>query len=354
MLLVQNLPSTLARTIYQGFGATTAGGSRGTVVHVTNLNDSGPGSLRQALSQGNRTVVFDIAGEIVVKKKYIHIRGAFITIDGFTAPPPGITLMNGGLAINGKRGAHDVIVRNIRVRSAAKSRSVDCISIMYGAFNVVVDHVSVSDCADGLIDITKKARDVTISWSILAKPRSTRSMLIRYEPSHVTLHHNLFVNSKNRNPDVSGKFGLGTGTTVDMRNNVVWNWGGGRGTIIKHGARVNVVNNYYSNFGFSTTDKKQAIIACRYDGTEIPEHRKTCRSDRPTTQAYIAGNISGDGVPGFDINAVSNMANALPAPFVDTQDACTAARAVLASAGVRPLDLVDQQYLSAISLPSCP
>ena len=136
--------------VYQGFGATTPGGAGSTVVHVTNLNDSGPGSLREALSQGNRTVVFDVSGDIVLQD-YLYVRGAFITIDGFTAPAPGITLRNRGLVIRGSRGAHDVIVRGIRVRNSP----LDGIQVSYGAYNVVIDHVSVHGSGDGNLDITE-------------------------------------------------------------------------------------------------------------------------------------------------------------------------------------------------------
>src|SRR5882724_4915652 len=124
---------------YQGFGTRTVGGAGQPSYHVTNLNDSGPGSLRDAVSQGNRTVVFDVAGTIVLSDEIV-IRSASITIDGFTAPTPGpgITLKNHGLIIRGT-GGHDVIVRGIRIRNAA----VDGIWITDAAYNVVIDHVSV-------------------------------------------------------------------------------------------------------------------------------------------------------------------------------------------------------------------
>src|SRR5262245_35263342 len=70
---------------YEGFGASTQGGEGGAEVRVTNLNDNGPGSLRDAVSQGNRKVVFDVAGTIQLAGP-VHVKGAFITIDGFRAP----------------------------------------------------------------------------------------------------------------------------------------------------------------------------------------------------------------------------------------------------------------------------
>src|SRR6476659_10998443 len=90
----------------QGFGAGTPGGSGKPVVHVVNLADSGAGSLRDAVSAGNRYVVFDVAGDIPLVSD-VFVRGAFVTVDGSTAPAPGITLRTHGLSISGDRGAHD-------------------------------------------------------------------------------------------------------------------------------------------------------------------------------------------------------------------------------------------------------
>ena len=69
----------------QGFGASTPGGSAGAVVRVTNLNNTGPGSLREAVAGGNRTVVFDVAGTITLTSE-ITIRDSFTTVDGLSAP----------------------------------------------------------------------------------------------------------------------------------------------------------------------------------------------------------------------------------------------------------------------------
>jgi len=311
---------------YQGFGATTPGGSGRPVVHVTNLNDSGPGSLREALSAGNRTVVFDVAGEIHLTSA-IRVTGAFITIDDFSAPSPGITLRGAGLSLHGAKGAHDIIIRGIRIRDATATESTDGITVAFGAYNIVIDHVSVQGSADGNIDITEGSHDVTVSWSILAEPAGTqKNMLIKYNPSRVTLHHNIFVNSRQRNPQVSiDDAGTpATDTTLDMRNNLVWEWGAGYGTLVWHGPRANIVNNYYSS-------SNGAIKVS-------------------SARAYVQGNLSPDN---RDLNWIGNETSPFPAALVDTQDACAAANLVLADAGVRPLDSIDQQYLSKITIPPC-
>jgi pectate lyase len=313
---------------YQGFGATTPGGAGGAVVHVTNLNDSGAGSLRAALSQGNRRVVFDVAGAIALSS-YLYVQGPFVTIDGLTAPSPGITLRNWSLVIAGSFGAHDVIVQGLRVRASAN----DGIMVKYGAYNVVIDHVSVAGSGDGNIDITQDSRDVTVSWSILAG--DSVNMLIKYNTTHVSLHHNLFVKGMTRNPLVSMGEGAppATTTTADIRNNLIWGWGSGSGfgTWIQHGARANIVSNFYKAQGGN------AGLSLYVDG-------------QTSARAYTSGNFSADGL---DLNSIGGEANPFSSPPVDTQSACAAAQLVVAGAGMRPLDSVDTQQLTGIALPFC-
>jgi len=352
LLPAQNQERTPPAMKYQGFGAATPGGSGGSNFRVTNLNDSGQGSLRDALSKGNRRIVFDVSGEIIFNGGYVPIRGAFITIDGFTAPSPGITIRNGGIEISGKKGAHDIIVRGIRIRNSDK----DGIRITNGAYNVVIDHVSIHGTGDGTLDITEGTHDVTVSWSIFAEPASGKTMLIDYNPSSITLHHNLFVKGRTRNPQVRiGAAGTPAGnTTLDMRNNAVWGWGSGHGTLIRYGPRVNVVNNFYSNPNGSRHDKKQALVVCQGDGKETPENLSSCGRGEKASRAwsYVVGNLSADALD-MDINAVGNQENSFPAPPLDTQETCTAAQRVLAGAGARPLDGTDRDYISLISVPPC-
>lgn len=304
---------------YQGFGASTPGGAGGAIIRVTTLADSGPGSLRAALrGGGNRTIVFDVAGEIVLSD-YLYVAGPFVTIDGFTAPPPGITLKNRGLIIRGNRRAHDVIVRRIRVRDSA----IDGIQIAYGAYNIVIDHVSVAASGDGNIDITEDARDVTVSWSILGG--NAKNMLVKYRASRVTLHHNLYTESASRSPQVridNSSISAATETTADIRNNVIANWADGHGTMIWFGPWVNVVSNYYS----SATDALKVVSA----------------------SVYAHGNQSPDSA---NINGATTEVAPFPAPTVETQDACAAAVLVVADAGARPLDATDADFLKRVALP---
>jgi pectate lyase len=306
----------------QGFGATTPGGAGATAVRVTTLADSGKGSLREALRQGHRTIVFDVAGEIALTS-HLYVGGPFVTIDGLSAPAPGITLRGHGLIIRGNRGAHDVVVRGLRVRDSA----IDGIQVAYGAFNVLIDRVSVAGSADGNVDISE-SRDVTVAWSIIGDNK--KSMLIKYRPARITHHHNALVGSLERNPQVridDAETAAVGDITADIRNNVVANWQTGYGTLVWHGPWANVVNNVYSS----------------------ARHRSAL--EVKSARVFSAGNVfTGE----FDVNRQGTE----PAPFaaapVDTQDACTAAKLVLAHAGVRPLDAVDQRLLGSIAMPPCP
>ncbi len=285
-------------------------------------------------------IAFEVAGDIYLDD-HLYVRGAFVTIDGFSAPPPGITLRNAGLIIRGTNGAHDIIVRGLRVRDSP----VDGIQVASGAYNVIIDHVSISGSADGNLDITE-SHDVTVSWSILASPQSRHSMLVKYHPTRVSLHHNLIVNSPRQNPDVGiNTFGSPSlDTTADLRNNLIWDWGPGFGTRIHSDARVNVISNLYATSASSLNDQRQAIIVCT----------DNCPEEPPSlTRVHASGNVSANA-PGFSINWVSTDPEPFAAPSVTTTDACLAARRVLGDAGVRPLDGVDKANLAGIVLPWCP
>ncbi len=91
--------STVAFPGADGFGRYAKGGRGGTVYHVTNLKDSGPGSFREAVSQPGRTVVFDCSGVIPIQSK-LHV-ASYITIAGETAPAPGVVVYGDGVTMNG-------------------------------------------------------------------------------------------------------------------------------------------------------------------------------------------------------------------------------------------------------------
>jgi hypothetical protein len=316
---------------YEGFGRNTTGGAGQPIYRVTNLNDSGAGSLRDAVSAGRRCVVFDVAGTITLASQ-LNVRGGNITIDGFTAPSPGITVRGGGLSLQGGLGATNVVVRGIRVRNVP----ADGISI-YQASNIVVDHVSVSGFMDGAIDVTEGSRDVTIQWSIIGNGgAATHNFpnLIGYRTLRVTSHHNLYSNGDYRHPYC----GTNNGTTTlpsevvcDVRNNLMWDYGG-HGTAVMDSGTANIVNNYY----YTTKSSASNTINIGYIGV---------------AGAYVSGNHSQNG---WSINGVGNRSTPYPAVVPRTTDAITAAHEVIAKAGARcskfGLDAADQTYVGQVRL----
>jgi pectate lyase len=314
---------------YEGFGRNTTGGAGQAVYRVTTLSDSGSGSLREALSRGNRCIVFDVGGTISLSSNLI-VKGANITIDGLTAPSPGITLKNRTLVMQGSSGAGNVVVRGIRSRGTPSGE--DAIRV-YNASNIVIDRVSVSGFGDGAVDVTEKSRDVTIQWSILGNgnPSHNFSNLIGYEATRVTVHHNLYLNSDDRNP-YCGRNGASSPspeTVCDVRNNLIWNYV--RGTAVRAYGTANVVNNYY----YTTKDTSAARTVYLDTGAS----------------AYVSGNFSKNG---WNLNGNGNRSTAYAAVAPATTDALTAAQQVVAQAGARGprfgLDAADQAYIGSISL----
>ncbi len=133
-----------------GWAARTPGGRGGQIIRVTNLDASGPGSLRAAIeAEGPRIVVFEVGGVIDLGRQTLVLRNPFITIAGQTAPSPGITLIRGGIDIRG----HDVIVQHIRIRPGSAGGEwmsgwdEDGIATV-GAYNVIIDHCSLTWATD--------------------------------------------------------------------------------------------------------------------------------------------------------------------------------------------------------------
>jgi len=356
--MVPRLTSARAAT-YEGFGATTPGGAGQPTYWVTHLGDGGSGSLRDAVAQGYRNIAFRVGGEIRLSQD-IYVKGPYLTIDGTTAPAPGITLRSHGLIVSGT-AVHDVIVRGIRVRDSqgcdncGSGQSGSGIIVTAGAYNVVIDQVSVQGACDQALSVVKQAHDVTVQWSIFVGEGCQTNplpVLIGYQANRVSFHHNLMTKGYERLPQVmwldSGA--QATDTQIDLRNNLMWDWGYAASQIWK-GTKANVVNNYYNDPNASDNGKKRAIYFCKA-GSTAPQ----CDGTDPKlyARAYIAGNVSGHS-PDITtyLNSLGTESQPFSAPTIAMSDACTAAQQVLANAGVRPLDAVDKKYIAMVSISPC-
>jgi len=221
----------------EGFGAYARGGRGGRAIEVTNLSDSGPGSLRDAVdSKGPRIVVFRISGTIDLKSR-ISIRDPYITIAGQTAPGYGICLKDHPMSI----AADDVVVRFLRIRPADNAGSGgDALSVS-GGRDIIVDHCSTSWSVDETLSASTSGQlgNVTVQWCIISESLNESAhhkgahgygSLIRGGWGNgYTFHHNLYAHHRGRSPrpgNYNDRSKDPKGFTFDFRNNVVYNWGG--------------------------------------------------------------------------------------------------------------------------------
>ena len=234
----------------EGSGELARGGRGGDVYHVTNLNDSGPGSLREGIrsATGPRTIVFDVSGTIYLNSRLV-INKAFLTLAGQTAPGDGITVAGWHTVIS---NTNNVIVRYMRFRVG----DVNCPNYQDDALtvdkstDVIIDHVSASWSVDETLSVTESNR-VTVQWSFITESMKNSchekgshgyGSLIRYGNGVVTFHHNLYAHHNSRNPRVGDNIGL------DFVNNVVYDWGGEAGysgEASEGTTRLNYVGNYF-------------------------------------------------------------------------------------------------------------
>ncbi|GAB3650605.1 hypothetical protein GCM10028791_18080 [Echinicola sediminis] len=244
LIIHQNMAQTLAFPGAEGFGRFAEGGRHGEVYIVTNLNDSGPGSFREAVSQPNRIVVFEVGGVISTDSRIIVARN--VTIAGQTAPGDGVVIYGDGITFT---QASNSIVRYLRVRMGRYGTSgADAMTLTDNAKHLIFDHVSASWGRDETFSITGHADSITIQNSIIAQGLETHSCGGLMEPSGlVSLFRNLYIDNNTRNPKVKNR--------NQFVNNVVYNWGRGGGYIMGGStaeSRVNIINNYYID-GPSTT-----------------------------------------------------------------------------------------------------
>lgn len=214
-----------------------------TVYHVTNLNDSGTGSFRDAVSSPNRVIVFDVAGTIKIKSGLVFSKN--LTVLGQTAPGDGVQIYGDRVSFS---GADNLIVRHMRFRmgKSAASGQKDAAGVANGG-NMIFDHLSVLWGRDECFSISwdnkgTAPHDITIQNSIIGQGLQSHSCggLIQTEGG-VTLFRNLYIENKTRNPKVKH--------LNQFVNNVVYNWGNGGCYLMGRDSEGNswaeIVNNYF-------------------------------------------------------------------------------------------------------------
>jgi Ca2+-binding RTX toxin-like protein len=205
-------------------------------VHVTTLSPDGPGSLMDALSRDNRHIVFDVGGVIDLRRVSVErpnyemqISGSNLTIDGSTAPSPGITIVGGRVLL---LNASNVTIKHIRVRSGDDDRGNpirgqrDTMSIV-ASEDVLIQNVSLSWSEDEVADVWDHSRRITFDRVIFSEPldsaRHAHGLLIGNGSTEVTVKNSLFTSMRKRAPK------LGFGTALDgsagglIVNNIIYN-----------------------------------------------------------------------------------------------------------------------------------
>ena len=247
----------------EGHGRYVTGGRGGKIVHVTNLNDSGTGSFREAVKSGNRIIVFDVAGVIALKSDLKFADN--ITILGQTAPSPGITLRYYTV----QPGSNNII-RFIRIRRGQEKNINDGADATWqrNKTGIIYDHCSFSWSIDEVASFYDN-NNFTMQWCTVAESLTN--------PGHskgahgyggiwggklASFHHNFVAHLMNRGPRFNGARYGWTGYTsnkeystykwqnavqaenVDFRNCVMYN---AQGTCYggPGGGQINIVNNYY-------------------------------------------------------------------------------------------------------------
>ncbi|MCR4264182.1 MAG: dockerin type I domain-containing protein [Candidatus Roizmanbacteria bacterium] len=374
VLLLNTVPTAQAASSVpsfpgaEGFGAQSIGGRGGKVIEITNLNDSGTGSLRACVdATGARTCVFRVSGTIQTTS-IITIKNPYITIAGQSAPGQGIMLKaapsygKGSLAIR----THDVIIRHIRFRTGPSTDSsperrgitVESASSTNTPYNIILDHVSISWATDDNLTLIDGVRNFTVQWSIISEALdnsthtegahskgfaiSGKMFNSSTHTENVSVHHNLLAHNSDRNVRHAA-WGI-----VDMVNNIVYDWD--VSAIEANDGQTKVPMNIVSNYF-----KLPSVLS---SGSVAPEVIVDDGEGNGGASIYVFGNIgphrSSDSLSQDLIVYSASRSYIVPTKFstpaITTSTASQAYANVLAQAGARLpyFDTVDQRIINEV------
>lgn len=326
----------------EGFGAYAAGGRGGVVYIVSNLNDSGAGSLRACVeATGARTCVFTVSG-LISTLKPIMARTPYLTIAGQTAPGDGIALRIAPNATDARtplivKNTHDVVIRYLRLRPGPSTNpSSSSALLVEKSENVIVDHVSMSWAPDQNMSAYGNVKNLTVQWSIMSEglmQHSKGALTCSDGPNcrELSFHHNLFAHNRDRNPDLKGS-PLGQ---FDFVNNVAYNpmsafvelW------TPNGGLRVNLVGNTFVR-GPRTSGNAFAV---RYNTQGAKGNPLVFMKDNVSTLALASPNLL-PFTSTLPIGTLSTTASSAAAAYT----------AVIAKAGAWPRDPVDARVVKDV------
>ena len=286
----------------EGHGRFTTGGRGGQVYHVTRLTDDGqPGSFRHACNQsGKRTIVFDVSGTIYLTSE-LRLKNGNVSILGQTAPGDGVCIADYPFSIAGS----NVIIRYMRFRLGNRNVAYHEGDGLGGMDqqNIVIDHCSVSWSVDECLSVYG-SKNISVQWcyvdqSMVASGHSKGNHGYggNWGGSGASYHHNLLAHHTSRTPRLGPRPSTQTDERMDLRNNVIYNWGG-EGCYGGEGMKVNIVNNYYKpGPGTPSGTKGMRIAAVGIRTSEYTHHD----TDKPNDwdkmwhvwgKYYVNGNVN--------------------------------------------------------------
>lgn len=367
-------PAKTVATVFEGYGKNAAGGAGGDVYRVTSLADSGPGSLRDGVADrsGPRTIVFDVGGTITIHSDIV-VRAPYLTIDGSTAPPPGITIRQNTLLENFViAGTHDVVVTHLRfwgVWAAGGTHSQNAATFLIDgdsgpdrvAQRIVLDHITARGAVDGGPDIWGEVRDVTVSWCLFFY--NWHPTTVSHNPApfqtrqRISMHHNVYAKNGERNPQLRSDV-----RDFDYVNNVVYDWGyfgegSGYGVRVRSKAGEPKVNANIVGNAFIPTFRRPAW-GLVYGTSPGPDEDDGGPSGPPRQQGSVVSNprlgrlwVAGNILPTSNLDQYSTVSEPLPVPpefRVSTWPATELSSRVLPLVGTRFRDAEEQTVLEEV------
>ena len=351
----------------EGFGKFTTGGRGGQVMIVSNLNDAGPGSFREAVeAKKPRIVVFAVSGTIRLSSP-VNIRGD-VTIAGQTASGDGICLADHPVSVSGD----NVIIRYLRFRMGDRyqdkgkvhgSGHDDALSASRRK-RLIIDHCSISWSTDECMSVYG-GDSTTLQWNIISEPMDYSYHFEKgdtdYEHhgyggiwggAHLSAHHNLFAHCVSRTPRFNGTRLGATLERVDFRNNLIYDWGGNN-VYGGEGGEYNIVGNYYRP-GPTTNKRVMSRIVNPTRNPDVSFGRFYVNSN------YVDGapTVTADNTLGVQVTGETNpaviAAVSVTAPFpvldLPVKSAEQAMKDILAKAGcsLPNRDTLDQRILREV------
>jgi pectate lyase len=348
----------------EGFGKYTTGGRGGKVMIVSNLNDDGAGSFREAAEKNTaRIIVFAVSGTIHLNSK-LFIKGN-VTIAGQTAPGDGVCLADNSVQLSG----NNIIIRYLRFRMGDKFQRGGMVDGNGGddAFggtrykNIVIDHCSGSWSTDEVFSIYG-GDSTTVQWNLIAEPLNYSYHFEKgdtgYEHHgygaiwggrHSSYHHNLFAHCNSRTPRWDGIRNIRE-ENCDFVNNVIYDWGHNN-VYAGEGGNYNIVNNYYK-YGPSTNHAVRYQIANPWkkppsigfgkwyvDGNYVDE------STEVTNNNWLGVHVENGTVE--EVKAAASPLQLIP---IATQSATEAYQSVLKNVGaiLPKRDTLDQRIITEV------